>query len=369
MTNFDQLQHILGLTLLEGVGHVLTKRLIAHCGSAEEVFKEKANLLVKVPGIGDNTARIIRRSKKALNEAAKEINYCLQHNIDVVCYYDDKYPHRLKNCEDGPAILFKKGNLDLNPKRIINIIGTRQPSDYGKDYTEELVQALIPYQATIVSGMAYGIDAVAHKSSLKYGIPTVGVVAHGLSTIYPPTHMNLANEIITNGALITEHIHSADPDKENFPKRNRIVAGMCDATIVIETDVKGGSMITAKLANDYNREVFALPGKPNDPKAKGCHLLIKSNRAALFENVNDIVQTLNWNQSSTPKSTQISLFTELEFEELAIATILKEKGRCMIDVLSYETGQAMNKVSVNLLNMEFKGAVRSLPGKLYELIA
>ncbi len=367
MNDFDKLQHIIGLTQIERVGDVLAKRLIAHCGGAQQVFDQKANRLLEIPGIGDFVARMLKQSKKALKKAEDEINYCIKHNIKIYSFLDEKYPQRLKYCEDGPAILFVKGKLDLNPKRIVNIIGTRIPTAYGKEFTETLTNAIGTYDVTVVSGMAYGIDITAHKTCLKNKIPTVGVVAHGLDTIYPSTHKNIFQEICENGAAISEHFHGISPDKENFPKRNRIVAGMCDATIVIETDVKGGSMITARLANDYNRDVFALPGKPFEKTAKGCNFLIKSNRAALFESIDDIVNIMGWDQKKND-SVQTSLFIDLDEEEKQIASLLKQKGKLMIDVLSVETQQPVSKVSVTLLNMEFKGAVRSLPGKLYELV-
>jgi len=366
--DFDRIQHIIGLTLIEGVGHVLAKRMIAYCGGPKEVFEEKANKLLLVPGVGDFVARMVVNSSKVLDRAAKEIEFCIKNNVSIHSYFDEKYPNRLKNCEDGPAFIFVKGNADLNAHRMINIIGTREPSAYAKDFTEKLVSDLAPYGITIVSGMAYGIDITAHRACLKNKVPTIGVVAHGLDRIYPQAHTNTATKMLEHGAVLSEFLTGNQPDKENFPKRNRVVAGMCDATVVIETGVKGGSMITARLANDYNRDVFALPGKPNDEKATGCNFMIKTNRAALFENATDIAQTMNWELPTNGKPlTQTSLFIELTDEEKSVTNLLSTKGKMMIDHISGELAQPVSKVSVTLLNLEFKGAVRSLPGKQYEL--
>ena len=366
--DFDKIQHIIGLTLIEGVGHVLAKRMIAYCGGPKEVFEEKANKLLLVPGVGDFVARMVVNSKKVLERAQKEIDFSLKNNISIYTYFDEEYPNRLKNCEDGPAFIFVKGVANLNSQRMINIIGTRDPTPYAKEFTEKLVKELQPFNLTIVSGMAYGIDITAHRSCLKNKIPTIGVVAHGLDRIYPQAHANTAIKMLEQGAILSEFLTGNQPDKENFPKRNRVVAGMCDATIVIETGVKGGSMITARLANDYNRDVFALPGKPSDEKSAGCNFMIKTNRAALFESANDIAQTMNWELPTNGKPlTQTSMFIEYTEEEKQVTNVLA-KGKMMVDLISLELAQPVSKVSVTLLNLEFKGAVRSLPGKQYELI-
>lgn len=364
--HFDRNRHIIGLTLIEGVGHVLAKRMIAYCGGPEEVFKEKANKLQHVPGVGDFIARMVVNSKKVLERAEAELKFCMKSGVHVHTFLDDEFPVRLKNCEDAPAFIFARGNLNLNVQRMVNIIGTREPSQAGKEFTEKLVEDLKAYNLTIVSGMAYGIDITAHKACLKNGIPTIGVVAHGMDMIYPSSHENIARKMMENGGIMSEFLTGSGPDRENFPKRNRVVAGMCDATIVIETGVKGGSMITARLANDYNRDVFALPGRNTDEKSKGCNFLIKSNRAALFESVNDIIEVMGWEVKSS--SVQTSLFIELTEEEKPIAELLKFKGRYLLDLISADLGIPVSKVSVILLNMEFKGVVRSLPGKVYELI-
>lgn len=367
--DFDRIQYIIGLTLIEGVGPVLAKRMIAFCGGPKEVFNQTANKLIQVPGVGDFVARMVGKSKLVLERAEKEINFCLKHDIKPISYLEEEYPNRLLQCEDGPAYLFYRGNAALNTTRMLGIVGTRNPSEYGKEFTQTFVQELSGLGITIVSGMAYGIDITAHKTSLENQIPTLGVVAHGMDDIYPKQHASTAKKMLENGGILTEFLSGTGPDKENFPKRNRIVAGMCDATVVIETDIKGGSMITARLANDYNREVFALPGKPTDEKSKGCNWLIKTNRAALFESAQDLISIMGWeNNSKKSSSKQISLFETLTDEEQKITSVLQSKGKIMIDVLSLELKQPVSEISVLLLNLEFKGLVRSLPGKMYEFI-
>lgn len=369
MREFERLQYLIGLTLIEGVGHVLAKRLVAYCGSPQEVFNEKASRLTKVPGVGDFIARMVTNSSKVLEKAERELAFCEKHKIKVLGYFHEDYPHRLGNCEDGPAFLFVQGQANLNASRMINIVGTRNASAYGKNFTEKLVEDLAPYGVSVVSGMAFGIDITTHKTCLAQQVPTIGVVAHGMHKIYPAAHSHIANQMVNDkGAIITEFLSDAEPDKENFPRRNRIVAGMCDATIVIETGLKGGSMITARLANDYNRDVFALPGRPNEEKSKGCNFMIKSNRAALFESAEDIIQLMGWQQAQAAKPVQISLPVNLTDEEKMIAGLLAQQGKLMLDKISLSLEQPVSRVSVTLLNLEFKGAIRALPGKVYELV-
>lgn len=369
MKDVDQLHYLIGLGLIEGVGPVLAKRLISFCGSPRDVFYEKSPLLAKVPGIGTVLAGAVSKSMHVLDRAAKEVEFIREHKIKALTYLDEAYPHRLRFCDDSPVVLFLQGETDLNAGRMINIVGTREPSEYGKKFTEKLVEDLAGYDLTIVSGMAYGIDITTHRSCLKNHIPTVGVMAHGMDMIYPASHSNIANKMLKQGgAILTEFLSETGPDKENFPKRNRIVAGMCDATIVIETGLKGGSMITARLANDYSRDVFALPGSPNNKKASGCNFLIKTHRAALFETAEDIARFMGWpSNQAKPAENQKSTSMDLDAEEQLVTRLLAEKGRLMVDNISLCLEQPVSKLSVTLLNLEFKGAIRALPGKVYEL--
>lgn len=373
MLDFDQLRHLIGLNLIEGVGPILAKRLVAYCGSPKEVFRQPVSQLSKIPGIGEIMAKVVSRSHHVLEKADEELQFCNQHRVAIITYLDETYPARLKFCDDSPTLLFLQGNTDLNAGRMVNVVGTREPSAYGKTFTEKLVEELAAFDLTIVSGMAYGIDITTHKACLQHKIPTIGVMAHGMDVIYPGAHSNVANKMVSgNGAILTEFMSGTGPDKENFPKRNRIVAGMCDATIVIETGVKGGSMITARLANDYSRDVFALPGSPFNEKSQGCNFLIKTNRAALFENASDIAQLMGWKtrekeDTCVPANIQTRLMVDLTDDEKLVTGLLAENGKLMVDKISLRLDQPVSKVSVTLLNLEFKGAVRSLPGKMYEL--
>lgn len=367
--DFDQLQYTIGLTQMEGIGNILAKRLISYCGSAEAVFKEKKSALAEIPGIGIYGANNVFNSKHVLERAEEEVKFIDRYKINAYTYYDERYPQRLKYCEDGPVVVFCKGAMDLNAQRMVSIVGTRHPTEYGKNLCEKLVDDLLAFDVCVVSGMAYGIDIIAHRTCVKNDMATIGVLAHGLDRIYPGSHKSTAEKMLKQGGLLTEFLSFTNPDRENFPKRNRIVAGMTDATIVIETGVKGGSMITANLANDYNRDVFAFPGQVHHEFSKGCNFLIRTNRAALMEGAEDLVKMMGWENTGKEKTAgvQQQLFIELDEDEKPIVEKLREKGHLQIDVLALETQLPVSKISIALLNLEFKGVVRSLPGKVYAL--
>jgi len=362
----EDLKFAIGLTLIEGVGPVTAKKLIAYCGSAEAVFVEKKAKLVKIPDIGEYTARKVVKAD-VLDRAEKELIFIRKNKITPHFYLDDSYPQRLKYCEDGPLVLFSLGKMKMNENKIISIVGTRKPTEYGKSFCEKLVSDLAEQHVTVVSGLAYGIDICAHRACVQNNLPTIGVLAHGLDMIYPSAHRSTAKKMLENGGLLTEFLSKTNPDKENFPKRNRIVAGMTDATLVIETSVKGGSVITANLANDYNRDVYALPGRAGDEYSAGCNFLIKSNRAALFESAEDIVKMMGWEKKDekNKKQVQQKLFMDLDENEKIIVDFLKEKGDSQLDVIAMETESPVSKISSLLLTLEFKGIVRSMPGKKY----
>ena len=264
-------------------------------------------------------------------------------------------------------MLYYKGNADLNNRKVISIVGTRKATEYGKQFCAELIQHLQTHQTLIVSGLAYGIDICAHKESVKNNLPTVGVLAHGLDDLYPGQHRSTADKMIENGGLLSDYISGTNPDRENFPKRNRIVAGMCDAVVVVEAGITGGALITAEIANSYSRDVFALPGRIGDPFSAGCNKLIKINKAALIESYADISYLLGWQQEEVKAAKQAKLFLDLTEEELLLVNYLKEKGNLPIDELCYATNLSMSKASGLLLNLEFNGVVKTLPGKVYQL--
>jgi DNA processing protein len=363
-----ELIYQIALTLVDGVGPVLAKNLISYCGSASEVFRAKKSTLLKIPDIGQKTANALIDFKD-FKRAEHEIKFIEKHQIKAHFYADSNYPYRLKSTHDCPVVLYQLGNTNLNSEKIIGIVGTRNPSEYGKYFCEQLLEDLASSGATIISGMAYGIDIHAHKSAIKNNLPTLGVMAHGLDRIYPSDHKKYAKAMIENkGGFLTEFLSKTSPDRENFPKRNRIVAGLCDAIIVIETAKKGGSMITAELAWQYDRILMALPGKSTDDKSAGCNYLIKTNRAELIENSEDVIKSLGWDTSTKKRPIQKSLPLDLSQTELVVWNLLKEKSLIEIDEIISISKLGSSEVALILLDFEFKGWIKTLPGKRYQLL-
>jgi DNA processing protein len=366
----NDLLYQLSLTLVPNIGCVQAKILVEHFGNAESVFKAKEAKLKNIEGIGIVRATSIK-SFHDFSQAEEEIKFIEKFKIKPLFITDKDYPKRLLNCYDSPTLLFYKGSADLNTSKIVAIIGTRNHTEYAKQVTDKLVKELAAQNVLIVSGMAFGVDAIAHKAAIKNGLPTVGVLAHGLDQIYPPEHSNLAKDIIKhNGGLITEYPSNTKPDKHNFPIRNRIVAGMSDTTIIIETDIKGGSMITAELANGYNKDVFAIPGKVTDPKSAGCNYLIKNNKAMLLTDAQELVEIMGWEERAKSKKkekSQREIFIELSKDEKIIIDILKEKESVHIDELNLKSGLSSSAVAAAILNLELQGVVSSIPGKMYSL--
>jgi len=366
--NKHLLYHI-AITSLPNVGDVTAKKLIAYCGSSEQVFNERKSLLEKIPGIGSlNASKIIQHKSEALSTAEEELNFIQKNEIKPLFYLNDNYPKRLLHCEDGPVLLYSKGNANYNNPKIVSIVGTRKATDYGKDFCEKIVKELAPHNPLIVSGLAYGIDVCSHKAALKNKIQTTGVLAHGLDRLYPSQHKGIANSMIENGSLLSDYKSQTNPDRENFPKRNRIVAGLSDLTIVIESSKKGGSLITAYLANDYNRDVFALPGRLSDSQSEGCNNLIKINKAALIQSAKDIEYIMGWEAKKKPIKQQTQLFVNLTPEQKVVTEILSANKKIAIDELSLQAKLPMSKTASMLLELEFEGVVKSLPGKMYKLV-
>lgn len=362
----QELLYNIALTLVPNVGAVTAKNLVSYCGGAEQVFTAKKTKLLAIPGVGDLIAQSILQFKE-FKRAEKEIAFAEKNNIRILTFQDADYPKRLRNCIDAPIVLYYKGNAELNAARVIGMVGTRNATVYGKHFCDTLVQQLQPYDVLIVSGMAYGIDIASHKACIKHNVPTVGVLAHGLDRLYPAVHADTAKKMMDNGGLLTEFITDTNPDRENFPQRNRIVAGMIDGLIVVETDREGGSMITAALAYNYNRDVMALPGNIDNKNAKGCNYLIKTNKAALIENAADVVQCMNWEVQEQKPKTQRELFVELDAEEKMVYDILQQDGEMHVDELSQKLPFTPGKLAGLLLNLEFQGIVLSLAGKRYRI--
>lgn len=363
----DGLIYKIALTLVPKVGAKTARNLVSYCGGARQIFECNQRELQKIPGIGKNIARHLDRVD-VLQQAEKELRFIESEGIKALFYLDDEYPDRLKHFSDSPVLLYYKGNVDLNANRIVAIVGTRQPSHYGIGVCEEIIESLIPYKVLIVSGLAYGIDIAAHRKCLEAGIPTIGVLGHGLNHIYPAQHRRVAHTMTQKGGLLSEYTHDTSPEREFFPMRNRIVAGLCDALIVVETAKKGGSMITAKMANDYNRDVFAVPGRVGDKQSEGCNHLIKSHQAALLEQAKDLAYVMQWEEKNKAKVTQGQLFFDLSNEEKIIVDLLAKKEAMGIEQLLISAKMSSSIIAGNLLNLEFKGIVRTLPGKRYILV-
>ncbi len=366
----DSKLYQIALTLLPNVGSVLAKNLVAYCGSTEQVFKTGKTKLEKIPGIGKERAAAIA-SADVLKQAEKEISFITKYNIRPLFFTDADYPQRLKQCNDSPVLLYYKGHADLNTEKIVGVVGTRRCTDYGKEVTKKLIAGLSAQNTLVVSGLAYGIDIAAHKAALENNLKTVGVLAHGLNTIYPTQHKATAKDMVEQGGLLTEYISTNEMHPSNFPNRNRIVAGMCDAVVIVESAIEGGAVITANIANSYNRDVFAYPGKSSDKFSSGCNFLIKTYKAQMIESAEDLLTHMNWQQAtpqSKSKKQQQQLALTLSSEEQTIYSLLTEKETVGMDELAVKTNLNASILAATLLEMEINSLVMSLPGKQYKLV-
>jgi DNA processing protein len=361
--------HHIALTLVPNIGCVRAKLLLQHFNNdATQIFKAKQKDLAAIEGFGLVAAKSIKDFDN-YKEAEEELQFIEKYKIQTLCIGDTNYPKRLLNAYDSPTILYYRGDADLNTKKIIAIVGTRNNSDYGKRITDKLVEELASQNVLILSGLAFGVDAIAHKAALKNKLSTVGVLAHGLDKIYPPEHTKLAKDmVLQNGGLLTEFRSKTKPDRHNFPTRNRIVAALADATVVIETDLKGGSMITAELANGYNKDVFAIPGKTTDVKSAGCNYLIKANKANLITNAKDIIDFMGWQEKKKPIQKQRELFIELTVNEKKVVDALQAVESLHIDELYSITKLSSSETASALLTLELQGVLQNLPGKMIRLL-
>lgn len=367
MTEQD-LIYILALQNVPKIGDITAKKLIAHCGSAEAVMKEKKNHLLKIDGIGSSMLQDVN-NKVHLIAAEAELQFIKDNEIRCLFFMDTNYPEKLKHCIDGPILLFQSGNINLKQQRIISIVGTRKITSSGVAFCEHLIEVLAVFNPVIISGFAYGTDITAQKSAIKHHLQTVGCLAHGLNQVYPKVHKRYVADIEKNGGFLTEFWSTSNPERENFLKRNRVIAGISEATIVIESAEKGGSLVTADIANSYNRDVFAVPGRTTDSQSAGCNNLIKFQKAHLLSHPLDVPYILNWELETDQKPTiQKQLFVELEDDEKIIYNFLKDLEPQLLDSIALECGMPIFKVAGLLLNMELKGVIRPLPGKLFEVI-
>ncbi len=364
----DNLIHKIAVSIIPNTGPVLIRRMISYLGSYEAIFREKKGNLEKIPGIGQKLAALIK-PKNVFPKAEKELDYILKNNISFYFYLDGDYPFRLKNCEDAPLAIYVKGNINLNHRKVISVVGTRNATGYGREKCEELIRGIYErdHDCLIISGLAYGIDICAHKSALKYHLRTGAVLGHGLSFLYPSLHKRIAVQIEQQGGLVSEFPHNQKPEPPHFVKRNRIIAGLADATIVVESANKGGALITADMAGSYHRDVFAFPGRTSDKYSEGCNKLIKTNRAALIENIKDLEYIMGWEpEQEKPEALQKTLFNDLSDQESLLLEILKQQRQLSVDQICMESKLPVSMVSTTLLNLEFNGLVKCLPGKIYK---
>lgn len=363
-----ELQYLLALQKTKGIGTINAKKLIAKVGSAEAVFTTKKSDLMHINGIGSFTIQNLN-NKETLVLAEAEAQHIIDQKINYSSFLDDAYPDKLKHCIDGPLLLFSEGNIQIKKQPIVSIVGTRKMTSYGRSFIDELVKEIATYNPIIVSGFAYGVDIAAHKAAIKYDLQTIAVLAHGLDHMYPKIHNKYVHQVVENGGFYTEHWHNEQALRENFLQRNRIVAGLADAVIIVESAAKGGSLVTATIANSYNRDVFAVPGRVTDTFSQGCNSLIRTNKAALLNNAKDLVYHLNWDQENTkPKVIQRQLFIDLQGDEKIIYDYLFKNGKSLLDSISLDTKIPIYKISGVLVNLELQGIVRPLPGKLFEVI-
>ncbi|AWI24990.1 DNA-processing protein DprA [Flavobacterium pallidum] len=359
--------YLLALQKVEGVGEINAKKLLSHFGTAEAIFAEKSHKLKKIDRIGSLTVERLK-DKSVFEKAEAELRFIEKAHIRAIAFTDKDYPEKLRHCPDSPIVLFSNGNIDLTNRRIISIVGTREITAYGRDFCKDLIATLAPLDPVIVSGFAYGVDITAHLAAIENNLQTVAILAHGLNQIYPKMHKKYMSQVMENGGFMTEFWSSSNPIREQFLQRNRIVAGISEATIVIESAEKGGSLVTASMANDYNRDVFAVPGRISDKYSQGCNNLIKTQKANMLTSAADLVYMLNWDLQQPIKPVQKQLFITLEPDEQKVYDFLNSHGKELLDIIALECSVPVFRLSGILLNMELKGVIRPLPGKLFEVI-
>lgn len=364
MTDQERIWHI-ALAMHKNVGPVTARTLIGYCGSIEAVFEETKKNLLKIPGIGESFVANFN-AQLHLKEAENEYKFCTKNDISVLIYTESIYPRRLTYFDQSPIVLYYKGTADLNHHRTVAMVGTRQPSDYGHQMCERIIEGLAPYGVLLVSGLAYGIDSIAHRQCVAKDIATLGVMGHGHDRIYPAENKSLVKKMIDGGGgILTEFPINTRPDRENFPMRNRIIASISDVIVIAESKKSGGSIITAEFGNEYNKDVFALPGPVTEELSEGCNKLIKQNKAHLLESAADIAYIMRWDQMDAGKAIQTQLFVDLDDRETLALQIVRDNKEITIDQLTYKMDLAPSEVSSLLLGLEFKGVVRALPGKKY----
>ncbi len=364
----ESLVHKIALGMIPGVGDITARKLVSYAGSVEAVFRESYRSLTRIPGVGDQLAKAVA-GREYLAEAAREAEFVEKHGIKVFFYLDDDYPLRLRQCEDSPVTFYFRGKADLNAPFILSIVGTRNATQRGREICQKIVAGLSVHfpGLIIISGLAYGIDIAAHKAALANGLPTVAVLGHGLKTIYPSLHSGVAKSILENGGQLTDFSSDTLPERNNFIRRNRIIAGISDATLIVESGLRGGALITADIAASYNRDVMAVPGRPGDEWSAGCNALIRCNKAALVEGHEDIEYLLGWKPAALAAPVQTVLFSGMTDSERKIYEALKTEGDMTVDLLTRLLDMPVNKLSTILLQMELAGLITPCPGSVYRI--
>ena len=370
--DYKEIQSLIALQHIPGIGSITAKRLIENVGSATQLFELRTELPSLIPNVQPSLIKALD-CPSAHHRAEQELEFILKHHINCIGYHDEAYPSRLRECDDAPILLFYRGNATLNPHRVVSIVGTRKCTEYGRDVCESFVRDLATRcpDTLVISGLAYGIDVCAHRAAIKHGLQTVGILAHGLDRIYPYVHRNIAAQMTTCGGLLTEYLSHTEPERQNFLQRNRIVAGMADATIIIESADKGGALVTANIANSYGRDCYAFPGRINDPSSAGCLHLIRKHQAALITSADDFIEAIMWDSQSKKKleAIQRSIFLELNEEENRIVELLTQHPDDLhINTLVSQTNIPINRLSALLFELELRGVIRSLPGSSYRLV-
>lgn len=364
--NSTQLLYAMALQAVPNIGDITAKKLIQHCGTPEAVFKASKRSLERIYGIESHTIKTLQNAQ-TLKSAERELKFIDKHNINAFYFEETAYPHRLKHCVDGPIVLFQKGSIKWDKSPVISIVGTRQLTAYGARQCRALVAALSVFNPIIVSGLAYGADIIAHRAALECELQTVACMAQDLQNIYPAAHKKFRSQIEAHGGFVTDFWSTSQFSPSNFVRRNRLIAGLSEATVVIESGVKGGSLITADLAFGYNREVFALPGRIGDSQSVGCLNLIKTKKAHLLSVPEDLPYILNWNIEAHSKSLKLKTPTSLNIDEKLIFEHLKKEGTTPLDLIALGCQIPTSKAAYILLNLELKGVVKSLPGNVFGL--
>lgn len=360
--------YLIALKSIPYIGDIIARRLINVVGSAKDIFELKDNDLKKLDVVPNRVVKqIVENRHLALEKAEKEIEFINKHNIQFISIFDDNYPYRLSHCIDAPLFFFYKGSVDVESKYMVSVVGTRKSTVYGRKMTEQLVQGLNMSGVTIVSGLAHGIDTVAHQTAVSCSIPTIAVLGHGFKQLYPEENRKLAKDILKNGGLLTEFLSDELPEKQNFPIRNRIIAGMSDAVVVVEAQSRGGALITAEIAHSYSRDIFTFPGRADDQKSRGCNWLLRTQRAALIESAEHLKYFMNWISEEGDKPQQTSINMLLDENSQKIFDYLSEFGERNIDQICNDLDFSINKAAMVLLDLEFQGVLAALPGKRYKL--